>query len=382
MKETRQRWIYVVGILLATVMIASVLLPLLPQQQIAATLPPPTAVPVATFPAPPSDLASISFEQRYLHPSGLYTVAQPTGFTPTSPSNNGQQVQINLNNSTTQAVIEAILDVPAEPYASLDALSTQLDGAFLDNSWRRYTSWTETGRRIDETNQRLIIDFELSLNRQTYLARHAAWLDENGSAEMVRVVAPANARDYLLHLLDGMIPTLERVPFYADSPTGWTAFNADGLIVRYPATWQVTDGAAGRPVTVEGSGQVLRVEAVADAAATDEAAAEAFLTGIRPTATVASVQPVERNGFSGFSVAFNETSLDGAGTSGLALLLNGSDNTLYSAVVRVPQAGLDLNAVSAGSEEAAAVSDALNILQSFTPSEPLALPQPAQAAVS
>lgn len=380
MKETRQRWIYVVGILLAAVMIASVLLPLLPQQQIAATLPPPTAVPVATFPAPPSDLASISFTDRYLHPSGLYTVAQPTGFTPSSPSNNGQLVQVNFNNSTTQAVIEAFLDVPDEPYTSLDDVSARLDSAFLSNSWRRYTNWTETGRRIDEDNQRLIIDFELTLNRQTYLSRHAAWLDDSGNAEMVRVVAPANARDYLLFLLDGMIPTLERVPYFADSPTGWTAYIADGMVIRYPPSWVVSDGGAGRPVTIEGSGQILRVEAVADGSAADEAAAEAFVTSIRPTATIASVQPVERNGLTGFSVAFNETSLDGAGNSGLALLINGADGTLYSAIVRVPQAGLDLNAVSADTEEAAAVSDALGVLETFTPSEPLGLPE--AAAVS
>ena len=40
----------------------------------------PTAVPIPTFAPPISDYSTISFDQVYLHPSGLYTIGQPTGW--------------------------------------------------------------------------------------------------------------------------------------------------------------------------------------------------------------------------------------------------------------------------------------------------------------
>lgn len=368
----RQRTIYIVGIVLAVVMIASVILPLFPQAQVAPQITP-TDSPAPTLPPPVTDFTTISFEERYLHPSGLFTVAQPTGFDSVTPSNNGELVQVNMNNSETQSVIEAILDVPATPYESLDGLNARLNNEFLENSWRRYTAWTETGRRVDTENQQIVLDFELRLGQQTFLARQIARLTETG-ATMVRVVAPENARDYLLHLLDQTLPTVERIPAFVNSPTGFTSYlsASEGFIVRYPSTWFISDGEEGRPVTIEGDNSVLRVESRAEAAAADAAAAEAYVKSIRPNAEVTTVTEVERNGLTGWSVSYTETTLDGAGSSGLALLLNAEDGRLYAANLRIPQAAVDLNNLE--EEQRQIYSVPLAILDSFTATAPLNLP--------
>ena len=59
----------------------------------------PTATIIPTFPAPPADLSTITFDQTYLHPSALYIAKYPEGWTPARPSNNGTQVQVNFETS-------------------------------------------------------------------------------------------------------------------------------------------------------------------------------------------------------------------------------------------------------------------------------------------
>ena len=58
----------------------------------------PTPFPTATVPAPVADLTAIRFDQTYLHPTGLFTVAQPTGWNPTQPSSAPDNAQITFNN--------------------------------------------------------------------------------------------------------------------------------------------------------------------------------------------------------------------------------------------------------------------------------------------
>jgi hypothetical protein len=76
----------------------------------------------------------------------------------------------------------------------------------------------------------------------------------------------------------------------------------------------------------------------------DEAAAEAFVTGRQPNATVLSVAPVERGDAAGFSVAYAYTTADGDPQSGLTVLLN-ADNGLHVANLRFAGANVDLNAL-------------------------------------
>jgi hypothetical protein len=375
--QRRQRLYAYVTIGLAVLMAASAIFPSLIQNipQQAQTVDP-TEVPIPTF-APPPDLSTISFDQRYLHPSGLFTVAQPTGWLPSRDSNNGTFVQINFNNDAAKSVIEAYIEYPSETIETLEQLNAHFTTDDLESSWSQYTGRTETGRFIDEENERVLIDFELTLGRQIYVARHVARL-RDGQVHVTRVVTPENALDLLRYLVEQMPPTIEPVALFESLPIQqieWSAYfsGQDGLIIRYPSAWNIVDGGQGGPVSVEGqNGEVLRVETLAGQSIADEDAASAYVAGLRPDIEVVSVVPVTRNGAEGFAVAYQFTTLEGENQNGLAVLLNGSDETLYVANVRAPGEPADLNAL--GDDAAFIPSNLAGIAASFNLTQGLDLP--------
>jgi hypothetical protein len=351
MNRNRQRIYTGVGIFLAVIMAVTLFLPGLAPQQPAVQDVPPTPAAAATFPPPVTDFTGIGFEETYLHPSGLFTVAVPTGWNPNRPSNNGTQVQVNMNNDQNLTVIESYIEVPAQPVADLDALSDRFNDAVLQAGWRSYSSWRETQRVIDETEQQLEIDFVLTLGQQTYIARHIAWLEEN-VVKVVRVVAPENARDLLLYLLQNVPPTLSVVDLFEGSPTIWNALYSPRYqhIIRYPNTWVVVDGdpSVAGPVTIEGvNNEVLRVDAVEGGSITDEAAAEQFVRAIRPNATIAGVVPVEQGEASGFSVSYNSQTLEGVQLSGIMVILNDAQGNAHMADLRIQAPAVDFNNIDA-----------------------------------
>lgn len=347
--QRRQRAYIAVTAFLAVLMAASAILPSLtnntvqnqPQVQ-------PTEVPIPTFPPPIEELGSINFDQKYLHPSGLFTVAQPTGWLPSTDSNNGVFVQVNFNNDTAKSIIETYVEYPAETLETLEALNSHFTTSALEDSWRNYTDAAETGRFIDEENDRVLIDFELTLGRQTYLARHVAQI-VNGDIYVTRVVTPDNARDLLLYLVDQMPLTIQPVTIYGEVPAQeveWTSYYSavDGMIVRYPNGWSIVDGGDGEPVSIEGNdGETMRVEKIAGAAVADESAASAYVEALRPGTEILSVEPVTRNGAEGFAVSYQFATLEGENQNGLAVLLNGAEDALYIANVRAPGQATDLN---------------------------------------
>lgn len=363
---------------------ASLLFPLFSRNTITdTTTTEPTAVPSPTVPAPPADLTSITFENKYLHPSGLFTVAQPTGWTPQTPSNNGVQAQINFRNADLLSVIEAYTEIPAASLTTLDELNAHFNQAVLEAGWRSYTEWRETGRRLDTAKNQVLIDFELTQGRQSYLARHVAWTDGTW-IYVVRVVTTPNMRDLLLYLLEQLPPTLQPNPLFVGSPAAWTSFyNPSGSeIIRFPSSWTIADGRAGFPTSVQGlNGESLRVEVpTAGVTVADEAAARDYVQNLRPGVTPNTVSPVTRNGGTGFAVSYNSTSLDGEGESGLAVLLNGDDGALHVATIRIKAAGVDLNNLPEGAT--VDQQDAVGIMNSFNLTTGLNLPVPTATPTS
>lgn len=341
--NTSKRLSLIIGILMIVAMGSSAILPLL--SQVAQTdpnaLPEPTTTPVPTF-APPPEASTITVDQTYLHPSGLYTVGYPSGWVPGTGTNNGVQAQINFTNSDVRSVIEAYVDVPETPLTTLDELSARYNDQIMQRGWRNYDSANETARR--QQDDKLLIDFELTQGGQTYLARHEAWIDGDW-IKVVRVVTPSNARDLLLHLLDVVAPTLNTFQDFQDTPVFWTSyFDPQALhLIRYPASWTLTDGGPGLPTSIIGDDHILRVETV-DSLVTDETAAREWVEGSRPGISILSVTPIERDGNAGFSVAYGYRDVDGNSSSGLALLLNSAEeNRTHVANLRFPGEGIDLN---------------------------------------
>jgi len=362
-QKTAQRLTAIVGGFLAVIMALSVILPTISRNATTASQQiQPTEVPIPTFPAPIADLNSIQFDQVYLHPSGLYTVAQPTGWLPTEPLSTVDNARSTFSNATQQSIIQVDVDKPTTSTVTLDDVDARWTSSALASSWSRYSSWVETGQRRRE-NDRIIMDFELKLNNQTFVARQVAWTDGEWIYS-ARVVTPDNATEELLYVLDKVATSIVPHKEFAATPFDWKAYfdSQDNHIIRYPADWTLADTAPGRPTSItSGSDIALRVESQAGAAA-DENAARAWVETERPGATILSVAPITRDDGSGFAVAYGFKNLDGESQSGLAVLLNGPEDKLHIANLRFPGADVDLN--SEGGQEAH--SNLVEVMNSFS----------------
>ena len=254
-QKNTQRLSVAFGIFMATVIGLSAILPLFTQN---VTPPveepdPPTETPAPTFPAPVTEFSGISFDQNYLHPSGLFTVAIPSGWEPTVPMNTGVQAQSNFNNGNAISVIEAYVEELAEPLATLDDVSIRFNQQTLAASWARYIDgWEELARRQEDNI--LYIEFEAGRGGQTFLARQAIWT-EGSYLYSIRVVTPNNAIALLDHMVENLIPTISILPQFAGTPLAWSSYySVDAKhIIRFPDTWSVTSNAAGQPVSIEDS---------------------------------------------------------------------------------------------------------------------------------
>ena len=311
----------------------------------------PTPVPTATFPAPIANLQTVAFDKLYLHPSGLFAVAQPTGWEPSGPVTEANRAAITMVNNDQLSIIEVSVERSEPPITSLDELDARFDSNYLEASWANYGDWSEAARRVE--NEKLLIDFNLSLNRQTYVARQLSWYDADGWIYNVRVVAPSNATDELVYILSGLVESVRPFKQFAGTPFEWTSFY-DQLahhVIRYPAAWSLTDSVFGGPTSITGTnGEALRLDTEGGTNVADEDAASAWLMAQRPSATVLSVQSVERSEASGFAVAYSFRTVDGEPYSGLAVLLNAADESLHSANLSFPGADIDLNAGGAPAE--------------------------------
>src|SRR5688572_5585680 len=192
----------IISILMVVAIAGSAILPLFTNNNQVQTAEPPTEQPQPTFPPPLTDFSSVSFNEDYLHPSGLFSIAQPTGWTPALPVSNPTGAEITMNNPTLLSVIQVSLQITTDPIETLDQVDALYTTAALNESWSNYRrdaqtnlNYRETGRKRE--NNQLIIDFELNNNRgQTFLARQVSWADSTW-VYSVRVVMPQVAIDAL-----------------------------------------------------------------------------------------------------------------------------------------------------------------------------------------
>ena len=358
-----RRLTYGLGISMAVIMALSVILPVLGNRQttIQPTPVQPTAIP--TFPPPPQ-IDMISFDQTYMHPTGIFTVAQPTGYEPSEPQTTLEGVRAVLSNLDAQSLIQVDVDKPStatDGPLTLDDVDARINESWLASSWREYNSWDESSRERT-ADDRLVMDFELTSRNQTYVARQSAWTDGEWIYS-VRIVTPENATETLLYLLDNVVGSLQPQKAFAGIPFNWGAYfdATDAHIIRYPATWAVEDSAPGRPTSISGDNNTaLRVESASGTVIDSEDAAAAWVEALRTGTTILSVEPVTREENSGFSVTYSLQTPDGDKESGEAVLLNGPDDKLHVANLRFP-GDVDLHAAS----EDTAITDLATIMDSF-----------------
>lgn len=328
------------GYFLVVIMVGSVLLPLLSSNiQVDQTIPPTVAAPTA-LPTPIQDLSNnITFDNRVVQASGLYSVAQPSGWDTINNNTTTNEAQITLRNNNAQSVVEARVIAPSTPVTTTEELNAFFNAEWVDQSWREYTTRTEAARRIE--GDTLVLDFSLKRGATDYIARQVAYTDGEW-VYAVRVVALPNASEMLRYLLQETRTRLVPDKRFLGAPFEWSAYvDADaGYLVRFPSSWQVVDSAAGAPTSLAGAEGALRLETLPVTVA-DEAAALAWVENAY-NATIVSVSAVDHFGVAGFGVAYSITNLDGDSESGYVVLLPTNEQTIV-ANARLNAANIDLN---------------------------------------
>ncbi len=344
MNKTTKTFTYIIGIVMTVAMVGSLILPMISSQvgqgDSYQQTPQPTPFPEPTMPPPP-DTAAINFDSRSLHRSGLFTFGAPTGWSPASESNTPDELRAGLSNSDLQSVVEVRINKNLTGLADADALSEHLDADWLRYSWSGYSGWDETARAILPGGV-VQIDFNLQRGRARLIARQESWL-ANGDIYSARVVTAENAAQELKFLLVGLSQTIERLAVYADAPFDWDAYfdNLDKHIVRYPGDWEVSDAAAGATATIVGDSATLIV-GTDNVALTSEEAARDWIENWRGGVYARTVEAVEVDGADGYRLSYARTTVDGATESGLAIALNGADNRLHYANLRLSEVDEDL----------------------------------------
>ena len=315
MNKTTKTFTYIIGIVMTVAMVGSLILPMISSQvgvgESYLETPQPTPLPAPTMPPPP-DTASIDFENRYLHRSGLFTIGAPSGWNPATDSNTADELRAGLNNSDAQSVVEMRISKNHESLADAAMLSEFLDAAWLGQTWSGYTGWDETGRKIvgDDVVQ---IDFNVRRGRSHLIARQESWI-EAGDIYSARVVTAENASQALKFLLRGVANSVERIGEYTDAPFEWDAYfdNLDKHMVRYPSQWELTDAAEGLPATIEGEAITLVVSTLDVALASEEDAVD-WAENWRAGVEAHGAEAVDVAGAAGYKVSYQLSTADGGG---------------------------------------------------------------------
>lgn len=377
-QHSARRATIILGAIMIVAMGASAILPLFTRNLNQASTPEPTVAPTATLPPVVTDFSTIKFDQDYLHPSGLFSVAQPTGWTIGQQTTNADSADVSMNNSELLSVVQTSVQINPTPIQNLDELDAIYTKSVLDSSWSNYRNPRETARvRGDNT---LTLDFELkNARQQTFLARQVSWWDTDWIYS-VRVVVPENQIDLLKYLVDEEVKTFKPNRIFAGQSADWTAYfdQVNRFVIRFPSTWTLTDSAPGRPASISGPNGSLRIDTLPVSAALDEAAARKWVESTVSGAQITAVQPTTRGDTTGFNVSYTYKDSDGNDNSGLALLLNGANNTLYATNLKLFEANIDLNndAAQVSHDEVMRILGSFNLLANVNVPLPTATPTP------
>lgn len=368
--NAQQMFLGIIGVVLVASMLIALFAPGLATSNTSNTSTQPTEYDTSlltpqavVFPTPVPGTPEVALAGTFVHPTGMMAVLRPQAWA-ASTSNTATVVSVSMVNSTAYSVLHAYLQQYdyALDAATLDALT---DAAALADSWSEYDGWTETNRA--QVDDRLVIDFELALLSNTYLARQISWAgpgDLNTWAVVLRLVVPGNNPALLERLEALVLPSVQVLPDAFAAPISWpTHLDSEwGFTLRYPPGWELADGGSGRPTTLIREGYTLSLNVQDGTTLADEDAARAWLEAERAGADVLAVEPVTRAFGEGYALAYTYPDADGALQSGLAVLVNGADR-LYTASLLLGEG--ETNLLAEGARESD--PDLWTMLDTFAP---------------
>jgi hypothetical protein len=354
-RDPRQAALAVGAILFAVIFALSGLQAFTPLDTLGTIVP--TLDPLARpFPTVPPEGIALTQTGTYFHPSGLFSLPQLEGWNrpiddpeETLVAASGQSTSragVTFINSVTQSVIHAYAEADASrSLVTVGDLSAYYSDSLLNEAWAQYTGgWRELSRGPE--GDALVINFELTFEAQTYLARQISSLDGEW-LKVLRLVAPNNNPALLDNLSDRLAPGFRLWRRSLNAPLDWKTIADSGYLIRYPTDWSQIDGGVGRPYTVSGVAQGVRYRLTTRAESGVELRTEddarAWLESAAPRAQVQTVQPLSQLDTTGYQISFQDVDADGNRRSSLALvLLDGAGENLLVAILQSEQGGVDL----------------------------------------
>lgn len=334
-REMQKRMSIIIGSFLVIVMGATAILPAISSPIPSQTIEPTPLPSPEPFPTALANVA-LDFSARYIHPGSLYTIPipQPISWNQILPSNEADLARTTLRSDLN--VIEVYVQDAAG--LSLEDLPDHFTSTNLERTWRNYQDVSRRGPG-ELRGERYYVDYNLTLNRRLFNARHLAWTDGN-RLYVVRVVGPSNAIEQTIFLAEQMALRLEEIPMYGDGATGWTG-NYDPVseyAVRFPSSWEVQDYAPGSPLSILIDAQTqFRIEAISGASQ-DEEPALSLLAESFPNVRVFSRTEWEGGELIGFGF---ETAL-GQERSAAWYLQSTDDHSMLLAEIIFDESSLDL----------------------------------------
>ncbi len=315
----------------------------------------PTAI---TFPPVPAGGTVLTADYTYVHPSAIFSITHLQGWDlpaqageertdPTSSATRLSRAGATFINGAAYSVLHLFAENdPQRAAQTLDQLDKYYDKANLDAAWQNFSGgYKELDRKTD--GDKFIIDFDLYLNGNTYLARQISHFD-HGWLLVSRLVAPDNNAQLLDQLQTVTWNTFTLYPNETTTPITWSAVadTAMGYVLKYPASWNQSSGAPGLPYLITGTLNTVTVTlttgAVSGKAVKSEAEVRAWVAALNPKNTVQTVAPTTSGDASGFNVSFSDPDPDGNPRSAISLLINGVNGTLYTATYITTLRNLDL----------------------------------------
>lgn len=309
------------------------------------TPPPPTPLVIPT-PEPDPQLEGAP---PYIHSSGYFQTFKPAGddwFAYEDPALNvSPYAGVVIQSSRRLVVIHNYIE-QGVVYPSVESLSeSYLTSAEFDVNWGSYDSWEETRREI--VGDKVIIDFNLTLDDNAYLGHNTAWLEDDW-LYVSRLVVPANNPDLLTQL--SRLVTASFVPYHdlQGFPQEWPIYldQVTGFVLKAPPSWVRIAGGEGRPATFDvpfGPGKTtVRLWAEADQPLASSDEAEAWIADNEAGVTILGSEPVEHDMGTGYQVAYAYQDVAGDRHSGLVTLLNDADGLLCIANLQLDPADVNL----------------------------------------